>query len=289
MEILLGVLAVLLFVFVVIWVVRALGRTEEPGPSPRAWESRDPTGSVVVLDMVPEDPEHDSVRRLVEEVGRRALLSEPELDEVEVRDRDGRVLGTVRPPPPLPAELSLPPDLHEPHTRPSRVPDPVPHQTPADRPGAGRRPPAPPDDEPLESVHRLFSEQFDLAADIRSRLRHPDDPVETIRAILDAGGYTPEVSGDLLRLEHVAIIVLPDLWQNADDALARGFLRIQRAQVERGVIVHLGWMNPEALRRREVAAPNVRHVGPEAIQRMADAVASGADPISFAIGPAVVR
>lgn len=285
MEMLFGVLVVLVLLAAVLYATRALNR--EPGPSPRPWERHEPDGSVVVLDMVPDDPDHEAVRRLVEEVGRRALLSAPDLDRVEVRDRDGRSLGTVRPPPPLPAELSLPAELHEPHTRPSRVPSPVPR--PGSRTPGGDAVPVPPDEGPVADVHRLFSEQFDLADDVRARLRDPDDPVETVRAILETGGYEPEVTGDLLRLEHVAIALLPDLWQSTEDALARCFLRIQRARVERGVIIHLGWLDPEVLRRRETAAPNVRHVGPEAIQRMADAVAAGADPISFAIGPAVVR
>jgi hypothetical protein len=280
MEILVGVLAVLLLIAVVALVVRSLGG-DEPGPSPRPWERGEPGGSVVVLDMVPDDPEHDSVQRLVEEVGRRALLAAPELDEVEVRDREGRALGTVRPPPPLPAELSLPPELHEPHTRPSRVPSPVPRESSTRH--------VPTDDRPVEHAHSLFSEQFDLGPDIRGRLRDPDDPVDVVRAILETGGYEPEVSGDLLRLDHVAIVILPATWHATDDALARSFLRIQRARVERGVIIHLAWLNPETLRRREAAAPNVRHVGPEAIQRMADAVVAGADPITFAVGPAVVR
>lgn len=66
------------------------------------------------------------------------------------------------------------------------------------------------------------------------------------------------------------------------------FLRIRSAGASRGIVLHLTWANPETLRRRELASPDVKHVGPESIQRMADAVVVGADPLGFVLGPAVL-
>jgi hypothetical protein len=43
----------------------------------------------------------------------------------------------------------------------------------------------------------------------------------------------------------------------------------------------------EDVHRREMLAPHVLHAGPDGIQRMADAVAVGADPLRFAVAPAV--
>jgi hypothetical protein len=281
MDILLVVVVVAVVAAVALAVGIRLGRGELP-PRPVPWDEKEARGDVVTLDLSPQDPSHPSVQRLVQEVGRRALLAHPDIDAVEVRDRDGNVLGTVTHPPPLPAELSLPADLHEPHARRSHVPSPV-GRFETHRPARGGV------DEPVEQVHRPFAEQFDLDERIRAALTDPDEPVEVLRSVLQVAGHRPEVRGDLVLVDGLALLVMPDPGPRVEEALARAFLRIQQEHVPRGLIVHLGWVNPESLRGREAAAPHVRHVGPEAIQRMADAVAAGADPLTFAVGPAVVR
>lgn len=279
MDIVVVVLLVAVVLVAAFLIGRRLGRTP-PAPPPRPWETTEPGGAVVVLDLVPPDPDHPSVQRLVEEAARRPLRTDPEVRVVEVRDRNHRVLGRVHRPEPL-REVSIPDDLHEPHARRSRTPDPLGRSAPF-RPRPG------PVSESVEVADRPFADRFDLDERIRRAIGAPGDPVEVVRSILAIGGHEPEVHGDLVVAGDVAIVVLADPGHALDEALSRSFLRIQQARVPRGVVIHLGWVNPETLHRRELAAPNVRHVGTEAVQRMADAVTVGADPIGFVLGPAVV-
>ncbi len=53
-------------------------------------------------------------------------------------------------------------------------------------------------------------------------------------------------------------------------------------------MVTVGLLDPSDLRRREILAPNVHHVAHDGVQRMADAVAVGADPLAFALGKVVL-
>lgn len=280
MEIVLVVLAVVAVLAAAVAVGRRLGRTPPPVRA-RPWEAAtEAEGELVVLDLEPGDPGHPSVRRLVEEAARRPLAADPTLEVVEVRDRRGRVLGRVRRPTPR-RDVTLPGQLHEPHPQRSRTPDPL------GRGGASHpRPPAEAD--AAEVADRPFADRFELDERIRAALPDTDDPVALVRVLLTLGGHRPEVHGDLVTTDDVALVLVPDPGHQLDAALSRAFLRIQRARVPRGVVIHLSWVNPETLHRREVAAPNVRHVGPEAIQRMADAVMAGADPLDFVFGPAVV-
>jgi hypothetical protein len=277
------IVGVVLLVVVALGAAVLLGQRlgqQPPAPAPRPWEASEPGGAVVVLDLVPTDPEHPSVRRMVEEAARGPLASDPQLEAVEVRDREDRVLGRVERPQPLP-EISIPEELHQPRAPRPRVPDPL-GRSGAPRPHPGG------DDESVEVADRLFADRFELDEDVRGAVRDHDDPVDLVRAILARGGHAPEVHGDLVTSDDVGIVVLPDAGHELDAALSRAFLRIQQARVPRGVVIHLGWVNPETLHRRELAAPHVRHVGAEAIQRMADAVTLGADPVGFILGPAVV-
>ena len=279
MEIMGVVLAVAVALVAAVLIGRRLGRTPPPPPA-RPWETTEPGGAVVVLDLVPTDPDHPSVQRLVEEAAHRPLTSDPTIEVVEVRDREHRVLGRVRRPEPL-REVTLPDQLHEPRPRPSRTPDPLGRSsTPHPRPS--------PSAEPVEVADRPFTERFDLDERIRRAVHDPDDPVDLVRALLSLGGHAPEAHGDLLVAGDVAIVVLGDPGHSLDAALSRAFLRIQQARTPRGIVIHLAWVNPETLHRRELAAPNVKHVGSEAVQRMADAVMVGADPLGFVLGPAVV-
>ena len=115
------------------------------------------------------------------------------------------------------------------------------------------------------------------------------EPNELIRAILVAGGTTLEVDRDLIVTDDLAIVVVPDPTDRASEALNHAFLRCQEARRPQGLVIRLGWVNAEELRHREAAAPWVRHVDSDAIQRMADAVAVGADPVAFASRPRVVE
>jgi hypothetical protein len=279
MEIVLVALVVVAVLLAAVLLGRRLGRTPPP-PVARPWETTEPEGAVVVLDLVPDDPSHPSVRRLVEEAAQRPLDADPTVEMVEVRDREQRVLGRVRRPRRR-RDVTIPDVLHEPHAQRSRAPDPL-----------GRSstpPPSPPaPGETVEVADRPFAERFELDERVRAALTDTDDPVDLVRVLLTLGGHHTEVHGDRVATDEVALVVMSDPGHQLDAALARAFLRIQEARVPRGIVIHLSWVNPEVLHRRELAAPNVKHVGPEAIQRMADAVAAGADPVAFVLGPAVL-
>lgn len=274
-----GGLLVAALVALVVWVWR---RPLAPRPATEPWDE-DPsvTGARVVLDLVAKDPDDPALRRLVHETALRALRSNTTVDRVEVVDADGRVLGTEERAAPLP-EVALPAELHEPHLRRSRTPSVVP------RPKArgSRAPSAPPED--VSVAARPFADRLDLPADVRRRIQRPDRVVDVVRAILEAAGRPTEVRGDVVVSGDLAVAVV-DARTDAEGALTHGFLRVQETGAPRGIVVRLGYVDPRVIRRREATAPHVRHVAVDAVQRMADAVAVGADPIAFAAAPAVRR
>lgn len=279
MEILLLVIVAALVGAVVAWAVWR-GVTSPPGPpAPEPWEEGERVGRTMVLDVEAADPEDPAIQRLVREAARHALRAEPELDEIEVRARDGTVLGRVRRPERL-KEIDLPDTLHEPHAAPRHGPQAIPSERP-------RHPPLSHEEIEHERVprHRELAGRFELPTAVEEQLRDRDSAVELIRAILAAGGREVTVDGDRIVVDDVAIVVAEDITDRATEALNHAFHRCREAGVRRGIVLRFGWVNPEELRRREAAAPWIRHVDADAIQRMADAVAVGADPISFALGP----
>lgn len=277
----LAVLGLAVLAAVLVWGWQRLSSAAAPGPTRTAWaEGSVAAGTRVVLDLQPEDPDDPSVQRLVREAAHQVLASDHAVDEVEVVARDGSVLGRERRPEPLPADVAIPEALRHPHAPPRHGPSVV-----------GPREPEPVRRiaEPPPEVRALpFADRLELPAPIRDRVTDPDRATDVIRAILEAAGRDVHVDGDLVLSGDLAVAVV-DPRGDTERALNHGFLRIQATDAARGLIVRLGYVDPALTRRREAAAPHVRHVGPEAIQRMADAVTLGADPIAFAAGPSIVR
>jgi hypothetical protein len=261
-------------------------RAATAGPSRQrgSWEETDTSGSIV-LDLEVTDPDDPTVQRLVQDAGRRALVTHPELDHVEVHDRGGQLLATVTRSQPLGGDVTIPDQLHTGATHPRRhTPNPV---APA---GATREPTHAPD--PGGDVHvpdRSFADRFVLPEHVRSTVRDPDRATDVVAAILVAAGRPVERQGDVVVSGDTAIAIVPNLARGMEDAITRAFMHLRDSTADRGIIVRLGYVDPAEIRRREAAAPDVKHVTADAIQRMADAVALGGDPIAFAIGPAVRR
>jgi hypothetical protein len=277
----LAVIGLAVLAAVLVWGWQRLSAAAVPGPSRTAWD-REPAaaGTRVVLDLQPDDPGEPSVQRLVREAAHRVLASDRSVDEVEVVARDGTVLGRERRPESLPADVAIPEALREPHAPPRHGPSVV-HP---DEDAPTRRVA-----EPALDVRALpFADRLELPDPVRERVADPDRATDVVRAILEAAGRAVHVDGDLVTSGDLAVVVV-DPRGHTERALNHGFLRIQATDASQGMIVRLGYVDPALTRRREAAAPHVRHVGPEAIQRMADAVAVGADPIAFAAGPAIVR
>lgn len=114
--------------------------------------------------------------------------------------------------------------------------------------------------------------------------RLPDEPTlpQLVRALLEAAGHRVSVEDDVLRVGDRAVVALE---ATDPEALGAAFLRYRASGARTGVVVSRRAVPAAEVRRRELLAPDLRYAGPGALQRMADAVAVGADPIAFAPGP----
>lgn len=283
MEFLLAAIAVVVLVGIAYLVWRARPpSTRRPllPPSPAEPRITVPVTTLVV-DIRAGDPDSPSVQRLVRSVAVPILERSEAVEEVIVKDRDGNLVGRLERPEPAPEphELSEPPLGLRLHPR---------SYQPSER-GVVERPvlpePAVPD---APDVRTPFMQRYDLPPSVRVRVRDPDDPVEVVRAIVDAAGRSATVSGpSVVTDEELLIVVSGYRGVVTGDDLTQAYLRFEASRAPRGVAICLGYVDPDELRRREILAPNLRHAGHDAIQRMADAVALGADPMAFIEGPSV--
>lgn len=233
----------------------------------------------VVLDVGSVDPGLEALRRLVDDAARRSFAASEVVAEVVVSNREGEVLGVRRREEPL--EVAIPGSLYEPHAGRHHGPDPAAERSGTEgsaRPGVSR-------DVPLGVPGRPLAERFDVPAEVRERIEAPEDPVAVVAALLEVAGREPELDDDVLRCGSEAVVVVrAPIGEPLDaDALNRAFRRFRASGASRGLVVTPGFMDPADVRRRELLEPALLHAGPEGIQRMADAVAVGADPIAFAV------
>jgi hypothetical protein len=237
----------------------------------------------VTLEVDEADPASPAVQRLVYETALAIFRAAPDAREVEVRTRAGTILGRVSREAPPPRELTFSPLLHEPQIRRTHVPDVL--------GGLYGSEPAPNpirDAQTLGDVappHTPLMDQFDLPEAVRTGIRNPDDPIDLVRAILEAAGMHPEIDGDLILAGESALVILRASGDVVigHDALNHAYIRIVRSGANRGLVIAVGFVDPRELKRRELLAPQILHAGPDGIQRMADAVSLGADPLRFAV------
>ena len=264
-------------------VALARGRARAPAAEARPALTVDASGRArVTLELEDADPASPVVRRLVHDAAARVFALLPDAVEVEVRARGGRVLGRVSRRSPPPPRTEVPPPLYEPRPRRAAGPDPTRHLREEELSAAGRAPVAA---GPPEPPPRTLLDRFDLPPSVRDRVRSPDDPADLLRAVLEAAGIPHRLDRDLVLAGDTAIAVVePDAGVVVGhDALNHAYLRIAASGAARGLVIALGYVDPREVERREMAAPQVRHAGPDAIQRMADAAALGADPLRFAL------
>ncbi len=256
-------------------------RAPEPGPLPgphvRAPEPGPLPGpqATIRLDVEAAEPDTPAAERLARQAAARVLRTSPDVDEVIVVDRNGRRLATVerheQPPSTAPATPEAPPEVGR-----------------AERGARGSGRESWPELEPSAPKHaqaRPLGDRFELPDVVRAHLRRPEDPVDLVRAILEAASLPVEVQGNVLRCGDEAVIVVREAEASATDVLARAFLRFQQSGASHGVVIYLGYLNPREVERRQALAPNLRYTGSGAIQRMADAVALGGNPLRFATDP----
>jgi hypothetical protein len=291
-NVVIGILGTLGAAIVVLWavgVVREAMRTRRR--SPVSTESARPqvvAGCVeIVLDVESADSDNPAAERLADDASMKVFAADPDVRCVDVLARDASLLGRrerSRPSTPLPVRFRA----HRPRTSRHAHPDLTGHLD-EDEPFS-----LPPREEPIEVLPRtqggpvrVLADRFDLSPTVLTALRHPDDAVHLVRAILEAAGIEAERDGDLIRVGEVAIVVLPPPasgpWVTRE-ALNHAYVRIEESGAVRGMVIAFGLLEYEDVRHREFAAPHIAHVGPEAVQRMADAAALGGDPVSFALG-----
>ncbi len=224
--------------------------------------------ATIRLDVVVTDPEAGSAQRLVTAATRRVFRTSPDVDEVIVEDREGRRVATV------PRHV---PDPGPPPTRPeAAAPPPRPH-------GSWQPPPVRPSvDQDLSVRRRPLADRLQLGPQVRARVADADDAVDVVRAILEAAGRPATVTGSMVRSDDDVVLVVEDGGPSGT-ALSQAFLRFRDSGARRGVVVHLGYVDPREVARRRALAPELGHAGPEVLQAMADAVELGGDPIQFAL------
>lgn len=260
-------------------------RSSRPSAAPRTGSPLTVSASrvaAVTLEIDDADPASPAVQRLIREMALGIFRTAPDARDVEVRTRAGTFLGRVSRETPPPRELTVSPWLHEPHVRRTHVPDVLgglygsePAPRPRDRHTPGE----------LAPPHRPLVDQFDLPEAIRARIGDPDDPIDLVRAILGAAGVRCEIDGDLIQGDESTLVILRASGDIVigHEALNHAYLRVVGSGAQRGLVIGLGFMDPREVKRREMLAPQVLHAGPDAIQRMADAVSLGADPFRFAV------
>lgn len=289
MELVLGILLAGAVVVIVVQTARESGRAERGAAPPTGPVSFVADGvAVITLDLTVTDPAADAVQRIVDDAVTRAFAAIPDAAEIEVRDEAGTVLARRRRE--RPRNVSIPTELYEPHALRRAGPDPSAAHGWDEPMSAGAMPGVQKDLDPLTVPHRLLAERLDLPQAVASHLVESggaDDAVALVRALLEAGGHLVEGTGETMRVGSTCVVVIraPIGEPVGAGPLNQAYLRYAESGASRGLVVSPGFMDPLEVRRREVLAPEVLHAGPVGIQRMADAVALGADPLRFAAAP----
>lgn len=252
-----------------------------------------PSRITITLDIEADDAGDERVQRMVADAALRMFRVMPSLQEIEVRDSRGYVLGhRTRSGRQLP-ERTMSVNLFEPHTvrrpsSPSRWND-LPAPGVSERPGpmgamVGRLLHKVPGTEP-----RALAERFDLSEGIRARITDPDDMADVIGAILEEGRHEVRRDQGMLRVADAIVYLIrtPPGATVTAGALTRAYTAFRASGAPHGYAVALGHVDPVDIRRRELLAPEFVHLGADAVQRMADAAALGADPLRWARAPAI--
>lgn len=260
--------------------VRRTRPRRAPSPSLPA-TARTPGQAEVTLPVEDADPETPATQRLVADAADRVLAADPEVVTVVVLSRGGRELGRIeRRPAASRPFVDVPLALREPHAPRHRGPgQPVEHEH-----GVGTSAHVRFEEERSEP-HRTLADHFELPDAVRERIGNPEDPVQLVCAILEQAGVPIDVDDNFIHAGDQALVVLRTPLRAAvgPDDLSAAFLRYQRSGAKRGVVLTVGTLYTHEMRRREALAPALLHTGPDGIQRMADAVAMGANPLDFVV------
>lgn len=251
-----------------------------PAPSltrPQATGALPGPQATIALDVVVADPDSPAVQRLVREAASRVFRTSPDVEVVVVEDRAGMHLGMVERDQGPGGQVSVAAEVPKPDRRPARrTAGPGGGSVTAGR--AGDQDSAP---------QRSLADRFELPDTVHAHLRRPDDAVDVVRAILEAAELPVQVHGNMILSGDEAVIVVSEAGGSTSQALTDAFLRFQKSGAAHGVVMTLGYVGGRDIERRQALAPTLRYTGLSAIQRMADAVALGANPLTFATDPAI--
>lgn len=276
MTVALAVLVVVLLLVILVMGVRA-GRTRPAAVDrlPPATVSDDRV--VLTLDLAGFDADSPAIERVVDDAAWQAFASFPAAKVVEVCDREGRRLGTRTRD--AGRTVTIPEDLYEPHLPRDHTPEPV-------SAGGERLPGVRREDLSAAAPGRPLLDRFDLPDGVAAAVTDPDDAVALVTALLEAGGHQVDADDDTVRVgDEVVIVIRAPIGEPLErDAVNHAYRRFQESGASRGVVVTPGFLDPRDARRREVLVPALRYAGPEGIQRMADSVAVGGDPLRFVAG-----
>jgi hypothetical protein len=114
----------------------------------------------------------------------------------------------------------------------------------------------------------------------------PDDASDLVRALLEAGGHEVSGEGSLLLVgDLVVVVVAAPVGRRLESAdLTSAYLRFLDSGAVRGLLVTPGLIDAADVRRRQIVDP-LLYAGLDTLERMADAVAWGMDPL-LAVRPA---
>lgn len=282
-------LTIALIVFILGWTIAVPMRRRARRSDDVVGAEPGPREVVVTLEVAADDAREPRVARLMEDAAARIFAAMPSVQMVQIMNTAGVSLGR-RERAPATREVAIPDFLHEPHMkrRTSSIPDAPTTAGPSGSLSAamGRTGYA------VESFQRErgpIADRFDLPDRISSRLADRDDPVELVRAIMDAADLAPVVDDDVVLVGDRAIILLaePGFAASSTAILNHAFIRFRASQARSAFAISFGFLDPIEVTRREIFEPALVHLGPDAVQRMADAVALGADPLRFARSPAL--
>jgi hypothetical protein len=252
---------------------RAERRPHDPPPG-GGW-SRD--GERVRIDVeVPGEP-GEALVRLAVSVATEVLASDPSLDAVTVVDRVGRGITTL----PRPTTPSRPPHTLD-TVRLAR--EATPHVPSPVRPPSDDAPPPGVTTPPPSTARRTLLDRLTVTDAVRAACTEPDRPAAIVATLLRLAGRPAEVDGDLV-VSGDRAVAIADVRDDPETALSRAFLRLDASPASQGLIIVLGFVDPAVVRGRDGLTPTVRYADVDALQRMADAVTLGLDPLALAATP----
>lgn len=234
-------------------------------------------GQAVAILPVKAGVSSAAVGRLVDELAMSVLDSFEDAKDVEFRTNNGELLGRRSRPQEMPASPARPfPERSRPPAAPLRL----------------RQPSAGEASARVDlAVSRSLADRLELPSHLQAGLEDPNDPVDIVEQLLRAAGHHPDRTGNLLRLDEHALVVLRVPVESTVEVedLNRAYIQFLNSGSSRGLVVAAGYFPSREIARRQAIDPDLRHAGFQDLQRMADVAAAGMDPLAFAMPPRATR